>query len=125
MPKKKSSLCKYGHDITLVGRQGSCCSECRRIKTRAYYHSHKETVLKQSLEHKRLKRYGLTPTEHNSLIEKQGNRCAICLASPITRQLSIDHNHRTNEVRGLLCGKCNAMLGMANDDPSILQALVS
>lgn len=57
---------------------------------------------------------------------QQGNVCAICCLAPATpygfAELQIDHDHRTDRVRGLLCGPCNLMLGHADDDPSRLQA---
>jgi hypothetical protein len=40
-------------------------------------------------------------------------------------RLSIDHNHETGEVRELLCGDCNTAIGMAKEDPEILQAMIS
>lgn len=51
--------------------------------------------------------------------------CAICGApSPDGRQLHVDHNHDTGEVRGLLCLKYNNALGSANDDPDLLRKMI-
>lgn len=52
----------------------------------------------------------------NMLLEQDG-KCAIChkICSSGMR-LSVDHDHDTNQIRGLLCGKCNRGLGMYDDD---------
>lgn len=59
----------------------------------------------------------------------QGNLCAICNSPESTtgklgklRSLAVDHCHETGRVRGLLCMKCNMLLGAAKDDPEILRA---
>lgn len=46
------------------------------------------------------------------LIAKYGNNCAICGKSSSTfkKRLSVDHNHKTNKIRGLLCFRCNKFL---------------
>lgn len=72
------------------------------------------------------KRFGITLDDYKRMRDEQGNVCAIC-GKPETvkrngkdRWLAVDHCHTTNKIRGLLCGKCNPMIGYSQDDPTIL-----
>lgn len=69
----------------------------------------------------RLSRYGLTVECYNSMLKQQNNCCKICL-QPFNGKKSphIDHDHRTGNVRGILCSTCNSGLGMLKDKPFIL-----
>jgi Recombination endonuclease VII len=58
--------------------------------------------------------YGLTPEDYYDLLEAQNYRCAIC-DEPSDR-LCVDHCHETDQIRGLLCIRCNSMLGFARDN---------
>lgn len=79
-------------------------------------------------ERRNLRRYGLTSETFAGLLARQGGTCAIChqpetaiiKGKPI--RLSVDHDHRTARVRGLLCFRCNAMIGTMNDDAGLLRA---
>ena len=62
------------------------------------------------------RQYGITQEEFNGLLEFQGHQCAICGKDDIYRTLDIDHDHKTGEVRGLLCTNCNTALGRFKDD---------
>ena len=81
----------------------------------------KDTKLSNRLYQKK-HRYNLTPEEYNNLFQIQNNRCAIC-NKEFNENLKayVDHNHSTNKIRGLLCSKCNSLLGFADDDIEILQ----
>jgi hypothetical protein len=60
-------------------------------------------------------KYGLSEQQYNDLLDKQGEYCAICgdyLISP-----HVDHDHKTGNVRGLLCADCNQGLGHFRDSP--------
>jgi hypothetical protein len=76
-------------------------------------------------------RKGITITEFNNLLKKQNKVCAIC-KKPETaflkgrvKKLSIDHCHNTKKVRGLLCGRCNAAIGLVKEDIGILSAAIT
>lgn len=66
--------------------------------------------------------YGITSERWDALFAAQGRRCAICLTEhPDGRGWSTDHNHATGKVRGILCARCNAGIGMLGDDPTTMQ----
>ena len=62
-------------------------------------------------------RYGITYDDFLRLNEEQAGLCAICDSPPRggRARLDIDHDHRTNTVRGLLCNRCNRALGFLDD----------
>lgn len=61
--------------------------------------------------------YGISPAEYWRIYEFQGGRCYICQrATGKVKRLSVDHDHKTGIVRGLLCTMCNKYtLGWARD----------
>lgn len=68
----------------------------------------------------RLKKYGITEVDYQTLLAKQNGGCAICGSSG-RRRLDVDHDHLTNKIRGLLCNNCNRGLGHLKDDPALLR----
>jgi hypothetical protein len=69
-------------------------------------------------------KYGIDAAAYAALLANQGGCCAICRsdAKAIGETLAVDHDHVTGLVRGLLCAKCNRMLGCAIDRPEVLRA---
>jgi hypothetical protein len=57
---------------------------------------------------RRLRRYGLTQADVDSMMSAQGGRCLLCRRKV---ELVIDHDHSTGRVRGLICGQCNVLIG--------------
>ena len=91
-----------------------------RDNGKKYYQKNKEKILKRQKEnhkkypHKRKNSllkygYGITLDDYNKMFEQQKGKCAICKRhqNNLTRTLSVDHNHKTNEIRALLCVTCN------------------
>lgn len=72
--------------------------------------------------------YNLTIEEYQAMLEMQGNGCAICGVRETgvsekgkrQRSLSVDHDHKTGKVRGILCHRCNFAIGQLQDNPELL-----
>lgn len=62
--------------------------------------------------------YGLSKEEFGKVFKEQNGKCKICL----TREIKyVDHDHKTGEVRGLLCPSCNTALGLFLENPEIFR----
>lgn len=80
----------------------------------------------------KLKFFNLTIEEFNLLRERCADCCSICgIHEKEARNLKayhyglyIDHCHKTNTVRGLLCHNCNLLIGHAKDNVSVLKAAI-
>lgn len=70
-------------------------------------------------------KYGITKESYDVLLLKQHNACAICKQF-FSKELypCIDHDHKTEKVRGLLCARCNYGLGDFKDNPKRLAAAI-
>ena len=68
---------------------------------------------------RRCKRRNVLPSIIKDTFKAQAGKCEICLDSINIDSCAIDHNHATNEFRGLLCRKCNTSIAFLKDSPSI------
>lgn len=71
---------------------------------------------RNSRERYLVKTYGITQSEFEEMFAAQGGRCAICESDDPTRHWTVDHDHLTGAVRGILCWHCNVGLGHFRDD---------
>lgn len=71
--------------------------------------------------------------DYQKMWDKQNGLCYIC-KNPSTQKsnnsksiknLAVDHDHITGEVRKLLCGACNSALGYVEDSIEKLQQLIN
>ena len=101
--------------------------EERRIKLREQW---KEMDLRDELRRERARRdpedlrrfvkYNLEPDEYKKLLAQQNGVCAICRDPD--RGLCVDHNHKTGDVRALLCNGCNSAIGFLRESPLLARA---
>lgn len=90
---------------------------------RAWYKAHPERM-KEVERRRTVQKYGLTLEQWKAMLDSQEGKCKICRTDKPGGQGTwhTDHDHASNEVRGLLCNACNRMLGYAIDRPAILRA---
>lgn len=95
---------------------------------KASYEANRESELLQRRASK-IKSYGITPDQFEVMLKEQGGTCAICHTDKPTLNgkgsFRIDHCHTTGKVRGLLCNKCNAGLGMFSDKIEMLNRAIA
>ena len=83
------------------------------------------------MEHHKLKNFNITNKKFNIFLENQNYRCGICgrLFEDLFKKYNdkttvrtprIDHDHKTGKIRGILCNRCNMLLGRAVDNRFIL-----
>jgi hypothetical protein len=81
-----------------------------------------------SAEHKRgvylQWKYGLSTKEYQGLVEAAGTDCPICGKSFGEVVPVVDHDHKNNLVRGIICRQCNSAIGMLKDDADILMRAI-
>jgi hypothetical protein len=107
------------------------CSRCREWKEPAQFNKNRNQksglhymcrpcanvhVRKHNLPTK----YGITAARFAEMLLGQGGKCACCdaqfnMEGKKTERPCVDHNHRTGEVRALLCGRCNLAAGNVLD----------
>lgn len=104
------------HKTRSTGLQ-AYCKTCEKEYKKKYTVENKE-------KYKELKRrwvYGLPLGSYDKMLEEQNNKCAICMER---KSLVIDHDHKTGNVRGLLCMSCNSALGKFKDSELILASAI-
>lgn len=99
------------------GKPGSYYQRHReRIRAKPRSEVQKEQSRKAGLKF----RFGLTDEQYQARVLAQGGLCAICSRPPGKKNLSVDHNHTTGGLRGLLCSNCNTGIGMFHESPDAL-----
>ena len=113
------------------GKRGEC-RVCTKKAQITYYEANKGALLAKGREYNRahpeisrrskrkyaLIKYNLTEMGVEELLTAQNGLCPICGGTPD----SIDHDHITGKVRGILCRWCNVGLGSFKDNPGWLRA---
>lgn len=107
--------CQGSFPVKSRRSQRSVCDPCKKNRDR-------ESAQKRN-RLCRLSLYGLSTDDYSRMVAEQHGVCAIChrpetftgsVGTPVN--LSVDHNHSTGTVRGLLCRACNIGIIKELDD---------
>ena len=131
MPKRKCFNCKqtkilnqlsfYRSNIRYWQRE---CIECTKIRRTKWW---KSKAGKRSSANTKLKaRFGITIEQYEKMIEAVNGKCEICGAtcSFNGHRLAIDHDHKTGQIKGILCKACNVGLGNFQENPVLLKRAI-
>lgn len=116
------SKLKNGHR-TAISKDGyrSMCKICWATYSFKYSQTRRGKKNRtKALYRWNIEKYGISIAEYDKMFEAQNGVCVICELPEITRRLSIDHNHQTGEVRGLLCSRCNILVGIIEGSSEVL-----
>ena len=101
----------------------SICRTCSTDKARLDREAHPRRYREARLKNK----FGISMVEYEAMSALQGGLCAICgksewvTAHGKLRLLSVDHDHESGQVRGLLCMSCNVGIGKFKDNLELVE----
>lgn len=135
---KRCTVCKEEKELTEFynskqSKDGKAyrCKVCD-ARARAKWQEDNKERSAYSARNRRLKfQYGIDIPEYNRMLTEQDGKCAICgklekdnIIHKTAQFLSVDHDHNTGKVRGLLCNQCNRGIGMLGDSVESLETAV-
>lgn len=109
------------------------CTKCKNsvgVEHRKKYYSKMKVTNPERYaliqrRHRLKKKYGLTLEKYAEIFNSQGGVCAICRTPESPRNMPVDHNHTTGEIRGILCDHCNKALGYFKDNVETMKTAIA
>ena len=101
-------------------------SEAYRKWRKNWRDRNKEHLLEYGRKERFKRIHGIDISEYNNKVKRQKNKCAICgkHKDEQNKALALDHNHKTNQIRDLLCANCNAAIGFFNDNINVMMSAI-
>jgi hypothetical protein len=117
----KSSRNKSGHFYqckTCINNHNLNWYKNNKERSRLNGNNWDQTNRLKRAEYKLKARYGINKEKYEEIFKIQEEKCAICQKDGL--KLFVDHCHKTNIIRGLLCNNCNIALGGFRDSINAL-----
>lgn len=110
----------------------SWCRDCCRTAAIKNHRKNVEDPGYRKVERVRrlFHKFRITQEEYDAILKAQKGKCAICKRPPhdyrkgVLLPLSVDHDHKTGKVRGLLCKRCNTAIGLLDDNLTLVKRAV-
>lgn len=126
--KKTCAKCGETKDLTDFYKDSSrkdgihpYCKVCKKLIDTAWLQTPAGKAMIRNRDLKRF--YGITLEDYNRMFDEQSGLCAICRVA-LDTTANVDHDHKTDNVRGLLCRSCNLALGHFQDSKESLKAAI-
>lgn len=122
--KKEKPKFEFGKKKYNTDGLNHYCKKCENNRNKERY---KNQNYREKVKYGQIRRnYGLTKDNYLKMFEDQNYECKICESSviPLTKDSHVDHCHRTNVIRGILCAKCNRLLGEVSDNVEHLNKMI-
>lgn len=95
-----------------------------KLKQKEYYKINKERYKKLGKEYRLQKKYGISLKERNKILKQQNGKCKICgLKFDENIKKCVDHSHKNEKVRGILCNSCNSGIGFLKNIKNLKSAI--
>lgn len=94
------------------------CRDCCRVQMAERRKRDPRMIQRHNLK----ANYNMTLEEWDKMLAEQNGRCGICYK--IMEPPCVDHNHKTGQVRGMLCHHCNRGIGFLGDNPTTIKRAV-
>lgn len=103
--------------------KGIRCRSCEKAKRDRFWSTRDpDERRRKQRSYDLTRKYGIASEEYEEMYSAQNGQCAICgtHADESIRGLFVDHDHSSGKVRGLLCIRCNGLLGYCDDTETVL-----
>lgn len=101
------------------------CSHCKKEKHLSQFYKdrdgHKNRCITCIKSKTTQKKYKISRIVYDAMVKGQEYKCAICKQES---ELVIDHCHKDEYIRGLICSNCNKGLGMFKDNVEYLESAI-
>lgn len=99
------------------------CKDCKREYDAKRYKERRDIYRAMHRKNHLRRKFGIDERRYNELLDMQNGSCAICrkTCEDEGKRLAIDHDHKTGEIRGLLCYNCNRGIGHLQDNITLLK----
>lgn len=137
LPIKSNVRVKVKCDICGLERRVSfstysdVCWECnlssqKGVKHPRYLHRVKTGGADRAFDLYLQRAYGITSDQYYTILKDQEYKCAICQVRQANegRKFALDHCHKTNKVRGILCQPCNTAIGLLKENEDAISKII-
>lgn len=107
--------------------RGYRCSKCGETDSSKFSPTSRwcKVCQREAVRDGRYRKLGVSRDEYLAILHGQHGACAICNKHEVpvangVRGLHLDHDHATGKRRGVLCSRCNQLLGWAKDNVDLL-----